>query len=85
MYLHLGIKKHMERNNGGLEDDFHLQMGNFEVPAVNFQGGMSYGRQNLDVERMYIFFQFEQGNLHLSCQFCCGTSGRNIFSPGHPW
>ena len=30
-------------------------MGNFEVPAVNFQGGMSYGRQNLDVERMYIF------------------------------
>ena len=30
----------MEHNIGGLEDDLPLQMGDFKVPAVNFQGYM---------------------------------------------
>ena len=36
--IHPWTKINMERNNGGFEDDFPLQMGDFLVPAVNFQG-----------------------------------------------
>ena len=36
----------MEHNNEGVEDDFPLQRGDFQVPAVNFSGvyigGLSY-------------------------------------------
>ncbi len=31
-------KINMEHNNGGLEDDFPFQTGDFQVPAVNFPG-----------------------------------------------
>jgi len=32
----------MEPKNGGLEDDFPFQLGDFYVPAVNFQGCILY-------------------------------------------
>ena len=31
-------KINMKHNNRGLEDYFPLQIGDFEIPAVNFQG-----------------------------------------------
>ena len=32
------LKINMEPKNGGLEDDFPFQTGDFQVPAINFPG-----------------------------------------------
>ena len=52
----------MEPKNRGLEDDFPFQLGDFWVPAVNFQGCIETGRgEHLQVILLFIIRIFGIG------------------------